>query len=222
LSGDHTIGFQDATLATEAAGVMRFRDKGKMTRPEIDRLAKVLIRLKRAGQFRGFWDDYQRGVDLMASNEVVVESMWSPMVSQLQAQRFPVRYAAPPEGYRGWSGGLAISSAIKDPARLQAAYDYINWWHSGYAGAVMMRQGYYTAVQAPSRRFVDAAEWDFWIEGRPAARNLPGPFGDISIRRGQVRDGGSFARRASRYAVWNTLQREHIYQGDRWQEFRTA
>jgi len=222
LAGDHTIGFHDAALAAEAAGLMRFRDKGDMTRPEIDRLAKVLIGLKRRRHFRGFWEDYQRAIDLMASNEVVVESMWSTMVSQLQAKGFPVRYAAPPEGYRGWSGGLAISSAIKDPARLQAAYDYINWWHSGYAGAVVMRQGYYTAVQAPTRRFVDAAEWDFWIEGKPAARDLPDPYGDVAVRRGHVRDGGSFANRTCRYALWNTLQREHVYQGRRWQDFLSA
>jgi putative spermidine/putrescine transport system substrate-binding protein len=155
----------------------------------------------------------------MLSHEVVVESMWSPMVAQLQARRFPVRYAAPPQGYRGWSNGLAISSEVKNPAALQAAYDYINWWHTGYAGAVMMRQGYYNAVQATSRRFVDPAEWDFWIDGKHAAKNLGGPFGDISIHKGQVRDGGSFVNRASKFACWLSVFREHAYAANRWQEY---
>jgi putative spermidine/putrescine transport system substrate-binding protein len=140
----------------------------------------------------------------------------------LQAQGFPVRYAAPPEGYRGWAGGFAISSAIKDPARLQAAYDYINWWHAGRPGAVMLRLGYYNGVQATSRRFVDPAEWDYWIAGKPAAKNLPGAFGDVTIRKGQVRDGGSFTRRACGYASWNSVFREHAYQERRWHDFRTA
>ena len=218
------VGFQDAGNAAEALGLMRFRDKGDMTRREIDGLVKLLIRLKKRGHFYGFWKETEPGkpIDFMLSGEVVVESMWAAHATELQRQGFPVRYAAPPEGFRGWAGGLAISSAIKDPARLQAAYDYINWWHTGYPGAVMMRSGYYSAVQATSRSFVDSPEWDYWIDGKPAAKDLPGPFGDFTIRKGQVRDGGSFMRRACKYASWNSVFREQRYQERRWRDFRTA
>ena len=44
----------------------------------------------------------------------------------------------------------------------------------------MMRLGYYLAVQATSRSFVDPAEWDYWIGGKPAAKDLPGAFGDVT------------------------------------------
>jgi putative spermidine/putrescine transport system substrate-binding protein len=218
------IGLLDAGNAAEAAGLMRFRDKGDMTRGEIDRLVKILIKLKKGGQFRGFWNEttLKKATEFMLSGEVVVESMWAPQVTALQAKGFPARYAAPPQGYRGWSEGLAISSAIEDPARLQAAYDYINWWHAGYGGALTMRVGYYNAVQATSRRFVDPAEWGYWIAGKPAAKDLLDPFGDVTIRKGQVRDGGSFARRACKYACWNSLFREHVYQERRWRDFRTG
>ena len=215
------VALLDAANAAEAAGLLRFRNKGDMTRGEIDRLVKVLIRLKKQGQFHGFWNT-DEAIDFMRSGDVVVESMWTFHVVALQRQGFPVRYAAPPEGFRGWSGGLSISSAIEDPARLQAAYDYINWWQAGYAGAVMMRLGYYHAVQSTSRRFVDPAEWDYWLAGKPAAKDLPGAFGDITIRKGQVRDGGSFVRRACRYASWNSIFRERAYEERRWRDFLTA
>jgi putative spermidine/putrescine transport system substrate-binding protein len=158
----------------------------------------------------------------MLSRQVVVESMWAAQVTALQAKGFPVRYAAPPEGYRGWAGGFGISSAVKDPARLQAAYDYLNWWHSGPPGAPTMRLGYYNAVQATTRRLVSPAEWDYWIDGKPAAGNLSGPFGDVTIRKGQVRDGGSFRRRVCRYACWNSVFREHAYQERRRHDFQAA
>jgi putative spermidine/putrescine transport system substrate-binding protein len=215
------VALLDTGNAAEAAGLLRFRDKGDMTRGEIDRLVKILIRLKKQGQFRGFWNAAE-AIDFMRSGEVVVEPMWTLHVVALQRQGFPVRYAAPPEGFRGWSGGLSISSAITDPLRLQAAYDYINWWHAGYAGAVMMRVGYYHAVQATSRRFVDPAEWDYWIGGKPAAKDLPGAFGDVTIRKGQARDGGSFVRRACRFACWDSIFRNHAYQERRWRDFVTA
>ena len=218
------IGFLDTGCAAEAAGLMRFRNKGDMSRGEIDRLVKILVKLKKQGHFHGYWDETStaKAVEFMLSGAVVVESIWAAQVAALQAKGFPVRYAAPPEGFRGWSNGFAISSAIKDPARLQAAYDYINWWHSGPPGAVTMRLGYYNAVQATSRKFVDPAEWDYWIDGKPAAKNLPGVAGAVTIRKGQVREGGSFARRACRYACWNSIFREHAYQERRWHDFRSA
>jgi len=208
------LGFLDSGIAAEAAGLMRFKNKGDMTRREIDRLVKILTALKKRGQFHGFWNEvsYAKGVEFMLSGEVVVESMWALQVAQLQAKGFPALYAAPPEGYRGWAAGTAISSAIKDPARLQAAYDFINWGNAGDAGAVAMRLGYYSAVQATTRKFVDPAEWDYWIEGKPAARDLPGPFGDVTIRKGQIREGGSLARRVCKYSCWNSLFRERKYQ----------
>lgn len=215
------VALLDTGNAAEAAGLMRFKNKGDMTKNEIDTLVKLLIRLKRQGHFHGFWHS-DEAIDFMLAREVVIEPMWTFHVVALQQQGFPVRYAAPPEGFRGWSGGLAISAAIKDSARLQAAYDYVNWWHAGYAGAVMMRLGFYNAVQATSRRFVEPAEWDYWIGGRPATENLPGAFGDATIRRGQARDGGSFARRACRYASWNSIFRERAHQERRWRDFVTA
>ena len=218
------IGFLDTGTAAEAAGLMRFRNKGDMSRGEIDRLVKILTTLKRHGQFHGFWNEtsYVKGVEFMLSGDVVVESMWANQVSLLQSKGFPTLYAAPPEGYRGWASATAISSAIKDPTRLQAAYDYLNWSNEGYAGAVGLRLGYYSAVQARSRRFVDPADWDYWIAGKPAAEDLRDPFGDVTIRKGQVREGGSFARRACRFACWNSLFRERKYQERRWHDFRTA
>ena len=85
-----------------------------------------------------------------------------------------------------------------------------------------MRVGYYNPVQKTTRPLVSPAEWDYWIAGKPAARDLPGAFGDVTIRKGQVRDGGPFSRRACRYACWNSVFREHAYQERRWHAFQTA
>jgi putative spermidine/putrescine transport system substrate-binding protein len=222
ILNDPGIGMQDSALAARALGLMQFGSIGNMTREEIDGLVKILI--DRKDQFRAFWTTFDESVNLMASGEVVLESMWSPAVALLVAQGQNVRYAAPPEGFRGWVGNLAISKeAEKDPALLQATYDYINWWHSGEPGAIMMRQGYYNAVMEPSREFVSPAEWDYWIEGKPASEDLPGITGQVGdIKQGEVRDGGSFTDRACNYATWNSYFNESEYQVQRWNEFLAA
>lgn len=116
LFGGGQPGLLDAANAAEAAGLMRFRDKGDMSRGEIDRIVKILVRLKKSGHFYGLWDERtsDRAVEFMLSRQV--------------------------------------------------------------------------------------------------AENLPGAFGDVTIRKGQVRDGGSFRRRVCRYACWNSIFREHAYQ----------
>jgi putative spermidine/putrescine transport system substrate-binding protein len=222
LLNDPGIGMQDAGLAAKALGLLQFGNLGNMTKDEIDALIKILTEKK--SQFRAFWTAFDESVNLMASGEVVIESMWSPAVALLVAQGQNVRYAAPPEGFRGWCGNLSIAkSAESDPSLLQACYDYINWWYTGEPAALMMRQGYYNSVQETSREYVSPDEWDFWIEGKPAATDLPGITGQVGdIKKGQVRDGGSFTTRACKYATWNSYFQENEYQIQRWNEFLSA
>jgi putative spermidine/putrescine transport system substrate-binding protein len=82
-----------------------------------------------------------------------------------------------------------------------------------------MRQGFFNAVQETSRRFAAPGEYAYWIEGKPAERNYAGAFGGTSVRKGQVRDGSSFARRACRIWVWRSRPKEREYRDQRWREF---
>ncbi|HEU4448592.1 MAG TPA: extracellular solute-binding protein [Gaiellaceae bacterium] len=222
---DPSIGMQDVANAAVAAGAMEFEDLGNMTQEEIDGLIQLLLELKRQNHFRAFWTTFDESVTLMQSGEVVIESMWSPAVALLQSSGHPTRYASPAGGFRGWAGGLGIMNHVtEDPSKYQAALDYINWWHQGEAGAIMMRQGYYNVVQETSREFVEPFEWDYWIDGKPAAEPIPNPFGQETegIPVGSVRDGGAFTDRACVYSSWNSLMDEQQYQVQRWNEFLAA
>lgn len=225
ILNDPGIGMQDVGIAAVTLGLI---DKpvslGNLSKEEIDGLVKILLDYKKKGQFKAFWTTFNDSVNFMASGEVVIESMWSPAVALLVAQGLPIRYAAPPSGFRGWCATQGISAKVaEDPSKLQACYDYINWWYSGEPGAIMMRQGYYNAVQEPTRQFVEPEEWDFWIEGKAAAKDLPGITGQVGdIKAGQVRDGGSFVDRACNYATWNSYFDENEYQVQRWNEFLNA
>jgi len=221
LVNDPLTGLQDAGNAARAAGLVRIRDLGEPTRREIDSLIKVLAALKRRKYFR-LWTDFAAPGNWMKSGEVVIESMWAGTISPLQALGFPVRQAAPREGYRAFAGFYSISSAVTDPAKLRACYDYLNWWNSGYAGAEMLRSDFLNAAQATSRRFMSADEYAYWLEGKPAARDYKSPSGDIVARRGTTRDGGPFTRRACRIASWNSWPREANHFHQRWAEFAST
>jgi putative spermidine/putrescine transport system substrate-binding protein len=220
LFNDPSFGLQSAALAAEAAGLMSFRDKGNMTVEEIDGLVSILASLKQRGQFRTFWSTFNESVNLMATGEVVVQYMWYPAASFLASAGRPVQYAAPPEGYLGWAGLLMFSkSVLNDPSRLQACYDYANWWHAGIPGALLLSLGYYNAAMSTSEPVVAPAEWAYWIEGEPAPSDLSTAFGEGSIPEGQTRDGGSMQTRSCHIGTWlSFFDEQSEYQRERWGE----
>lgn len=215
------IGTMDAALAIEAMGAYTFKDKGNMTREEIDFLINFLIERKKEGHFRAFWETFGQSVNLMVSGEVAVQSMWSPAVTAVKAEGVPCIYAFPKEGMRGWHGGLAISAKVTGK-QLDAAYEYLNWWLDGWAGAFVARQGYYMSVPENVKKHLEPEEWDYWYMGKPAAKELPDPFDTIIVEQGEVRDGGSYWDRFSKIAVWNSLMDENDYLVKRWTEFLSA
>ena len=213
-----TIGLFDLALAAEAKGLMQFKDIGALSHQELDGLFLILIEMKKAGHFSGFWTSVPESVDFMVSKRVVIESMFSPAVSALNGQNVPVVYAAPKEGYRGWHGVMCLSSA-SEGRQKDAAYDYMNWWLSGWPGAFIARQGYYISNPQRSKAYLSNAEWDYWYQGKPAAEPLKGTDGKVSVRPGEVRTGGSYEKRFSNVAVWNTVMETYDYSLQKWYEF---
>ncbi len=218
LVDEPAIGIFDAALSAQALGEVVFRDVGNMSTEEIDRLLAFLERRRRAGHFHGFWRTAVEAAEMMASGETVIQSMWSPGITALRRRGVPVAEAVPHEGYRAWHGGLCLSSRLGGRT-LDVAYEYLNWWLEGFAGAVVARQGYYMSVPQRVRRHLSRDEWNYWYEGEPTPVDLPGPDGSITIRAGSSRAGGSYWQRASSIAVWNTTMDEHNYLVRRWAQF---
>jgi len=215
------IGTMDAALGVEALGLIKFKDKGDMTKKEIDFLIDFLITKKKEGHFRAFWETFGQSVNLMVNGEVALESMWSPAVTAVKSEGVPCIYAFPKEGMRGWHGGCAISAKASGKA-LDQAYEYLNWWLDGWAGAFVARQGYYMSVTDNVKKHLEPAEWDFWYDGKAAAKDMPDPFGNIVAEKGEVRDGGSYWNRFKNIAVWNSIMSENDYLVKRWTEFLAA
>lgn len=216
-----SIGIFDLALAAQAEGLMTFNDIGAMTKAELDQLFRLMIELKQNNHFSGFWTSVPESVNFMRGNRVVIESMFSPAVSALNGENIPVTYAAPKEGYRGWHGVMCLSSTTKGRAK-DAAYDYMNWWLSGWPGAFIARQGYYISNPQRAAKHLSADEWSYWYEGKAARRALRGTDNRISVQAGQIRSGGSYYKRLSNVAVWNTVMPTYDYSLQKWYEFINA
>ncbi len=216
-----SIGIMDAAMVVEAMGKHKYQDKGNMTKEEIDLTTRVLIDAKKAGQFRAFWKDFNESVNLMAAGETVIQSMWSPAITKVRSMGIPCIYQPLKEGYRAWAAGFGLPKTLKGK-KLDAAYDFINWFLSGWAGAFLNRQGYYSAVLETAKANMEPYEWAYWMEGKPAEKDIKAPDGTLLEKAGTVRDGGSYEARMGAVACWNAVMDENDYMVRKWNEFIAA
>ncbi len=216
-----SIGIMDAAMVVEATGKHTYADKGNMTRAEIDMTTNLLKEAKRSGQFRAFWTDFNESVNLMASGETVIQSMWSPAVTAVRSKGIACKFQPLKEGYRSWASGFALSRGVSG-RKQEWAYEFINWFLSGWAGAYLNRQGYYSAVLDTAKANMAADEWAYWMEGKPAAQDIKAPDGTLLEKAGSVRDGGSYDERMGGVACWNSVMDENDYMVRKWNEFIAA
>lgn len=218
LVDEPAIGLFDAALAAEALGVVKFRDITDMSPDELTQLFAFLRDKARENFFLPCWTTSREAAQAFQRGEAAIQSMWSPAYTELGPNAH-VREAAPKEGYRAWHGGMSLARHVEGP-ELEMAYEYMDWWLSGWAGAAMARQGYYISAPERARSYLSSSEWAYWYEGEPATEDLVGVDGQSAVvRRGARRSGGGYLERARRIALWNTVMDEHNYASRLWARF---
>src|ERR1700731_810512 len=216
-----SIGIMDAAMVVEAMGQHKYGDKGNQTKAELDLTMKIMTEAKKSGQFRAFWKDFNESVNLMASGEVVIQSMWSPAVTAVRSKGIACTYQPLKEGYRAWAAGFGVPRTLSG-RKADLAYEFVNWFLDGWAGAYLNRQGYYSAVLETAKAKMDEYEWAYWMEGKPAAKDIKAPDGTLLEKAGMVRDGGSYEARMGSVACWNAVMDENDYLTKKWNEFIAA
>lgn len=199
---------QGTALHLVARGLMPPPKRGyaNLTREEYDFVIDYLIDLKKKGHFRTLWSDYGQLVNLLASEEVWLSDAWNPVVEDVKKLGTPCKYALAREGTRAWVIGIMMSSQTR---AKEVVYDYANFWLSGWPGAQVASQGYYSPVPELVRKYLPPEEFGYWYEGKPNSK-------------GEVREGGSFEKRAASRAFWDQWPDEYPYMIRRWQDFRNA
>jgi putative spermidine/putrescine transport system substrate-binding protein len=218
---DPAVGFNELAMAAQASGLAHFEDLGNMTHDEIGQFINVLIDIKKSGHFAGFWHTLPQSIDFVRSGRTRIQSMFSPAFYRLKSLGYNVVYAQPREGCRAWQGVMCLSSAVENSAK-DMAYEYMNWWLSGWAGAYIARQGYYISNPESVRAYLSKAEWGYWYGGKPAETDLPGIDGNTVVRQGEIRPGGSYLERLSHIKIWNGITHNYEYKLSGWNDFLIA
>ena len=118
-------------------------DPGNLTVDELGLVMEFLIKHKKDGQFRTFWNGWEQGVQLIADEEVDAMTGWEPIVYEGIKRGLEVAYAAPAEGYLGWGNNTVLLKGAIDRGLTDTAHEFANWMLDGYYGCdIATNRGY--------------------------------------------------------------------------------
>ncbi|MFO7856584.1 MAG: extracellular solute-binding protein [Paracoccaceae bacterium] len=126
----------NTAIYLKQSGRQDIENPSDMTPEEVKGVAEFLIELKKKGHFRTFWDGFQNGVDLLASEEVLVSSCWEPVqiVAMNKAEK-DIRYGTMQEGHQTWNNIWMLTKGGVARGQEDAFYKLMNLYLSPWFGA---------------------------------------------------------------------------------------
>ena len=133
-----------------------------MTAAEVKGVCQFLIALKKKGHFRTFWDGFQNGVGLLASEEVLVSSCWEPIqIIAARKSKQDIRYGTMKEGHQAWNNVFMLSKGGLARGQDEAFYKLMNVYMSTWFGARTLAGLGFTPQMQGVNEYVDANPADF-------------------------------------------------------------
>lgn len=129
-------------------------EPGNLTESELGLVMEFLIKHKKDGQFRTFWNGWEQGVQLVADEEVDAMTGWEPIVYEGRKRGLQVEYAAPVEGYEGWGNNAVLLKGAGDRGVADAAHTFVNGLLAGFYGCELGKSRGYLV---PTDKNVDYA-----------------------------------------------------------------
>ena len=152
----------NTAIYLKQSGKQDIVDPSDMTAAEVKGVCQFLIALKKKGQFRTFWDGFQNGVGLLASEEVLVSSCWEPIqIIAARKSKQDIRYGTMKEGHQAWNNIFMLSKGGLARGQDQAFYDLMNVYMSTWFGARTLKGLGFTPQMQGVNEYVEANPDDF-------------------------------------------------------------
>ncbi|MEM7745416.1 MAG: spermidine/putrescine ABC transporter substrate-binding protein [Pseudomonadota bacterium] len=152
----------NTAIYLKESGKQDIVDPSDMTPDEVRGVSEFLIDMKKKGQFRTFWDGFQNGVDLLASEEVLVSSCWEPIqVVAAKKSGQDIRYGTMIEGHQTWNNMFMLTKGGKERGQEEAFYSLMNVYLSTWFGARTLATFGFTPQMQGVNDYVEANSDDF-------------------------------------------------------------
>ena len=152
----------NTAIYLKQSGKQDIENPSDMTADEVKGVCQFLIDMKKKGQFRTFWDGFQNGVDLLASEEVLVSSCWEPIqVVAAKKSGQDIRYGTMKEGHQTWNNMFMLTKGGEERGQAENFYKLMNLYLSPWFGARTLATFGFTPQMQGVNEYVDAHPDDF-------------------------------------------------------------
>ncbi|MGI9520271.1 MAG: ABC transporter substrate-binding protein [Hyphomicrobiaceae bacterium] len=139
------------------SGQQDIEDPSDMTPSEVKGVCQFLIDQKKKGQFRTFWDGFQNGVSLLASEEVLVSSCWEPVqIVAAKKSGKDIRYGTMKEGHQTWNNVFMLTAGGQKRGQEDAFYKLMNVYLSPWFGSRTLATFGFAPQMTGVNEYIDA------------------------------------------------------------------
>lgn len=169
LQNDFGPTLTNTAIYLKQSGKLDIDNPSDMSEAEVKGVCQFLIDKKKAGQFRTFWDGFQNGVNLLASEEVLVASCWEPIqIIAGRKSKKDIRYGTMKEGHQAWNNIVMLTRGGKERGMDEAFYKLANVYLSPWFGARTLAGLGFTPQMTGVMEYVDANPDDFDADKKAA------------------------------------------------------
>ncbi|MEL7467766.1 MAG: ABC transporter substrate-binding protein [Pseudomonadota bacterium] len=152
----------NTAIYLKESGKQDIENPSDMSAAEVKGVCQFLIEMKKKGQFRTFWDGFQNGVDLLASEEVLVSSCWEPIqVVSAKKSAQDIRYGTMKEGHQTWNNMFMLTKGGEERGQAENFYKLMNLYLSPWFGARTLATFGFTPQMQGVNEYVEAHPDDF-------------------------------------------------------------
>lgn len=138
LQNDFGPTLTNMAIYLKQSGQIDIKNPSNMEPDEVKAVCQFLIKWKKKGQFRTFWDGFQNGVDLLVSGEVLLSSCWEPIqiiANRKTGDKADIRYGTMKEGHQAWNNMVMMTRGCRERGNDEAYYKLANVYLSPWFGA---------------------------------------------------------------------------------------
>jgi len=220
------IGIMDAALCFESAGLIKYGNKGNMTKEEIDFTINKLIELKKSRSLPRHLDHIRsvRPIDGGRRSHHSIDVVASGRRRPCQADPLRVRAGEQErrQGRISWLVQRPRPDEAPDGQKARRRLRVHQLVLHRLARRVCQPLRLLQPGTLDSEKGNDADGVGVLVRRQARAGGIKDPYGVSMEKAGTVRDGGSFLDRVKNISCWNTLMDEAAFMNKRWNDFKVA
>ena len=134
------------------------KNPSNLTKDEVRGVCQFLINMKKRGQFKKLWDNFDDGVNLLVNEDVLVSSCWEPIAIFAKRNGIDIKYGIMKEGHLTWNNVWMFTSGGKERGQEKNFYKLMDLYLSPWFGTRLLDKYGFTPQMIGIKKYLEDSE----------------------------------------------------------------